>query len=94
MCSNNATVCNVTACFLLFSTGYSDFHHPAGLQTTVNESQLSHNEGMSCNLDRKERESHDHVYTGPMFFTLPCQWASLSRPERSLINMETTVHWN
>ncbi|XP_057206496.1 T-box transcription factor TBX1-A isoform X1 [Triplophysa rosa] len=66
------------------SLDYSSFHDP-GLQTLENESQLSHNEGMFYSTVRKENKSHDNFHTGPMFFTLPCQWDSLSRPERSLI---------
>ncbi|XP_065136271.1 T-box transcription factor TBX1-A [Paramisgurnus dabryanus] len=62
---------------------YSNLHDP-GLQTAFPESQLSYDEGMNCSADRKDRESHDYFYTGPMFFTLPCQWDSLSRSERSL----------
>ncbi|XP_055051823.2 T-box transcription factor TBX1-A isoform X1 [Misgurnus anguillicaudatus] len=62
---------------------YSNFHDP-GLQTAFPESQLSYDEGMDCSSGRKDRESHDYFYTGPMFFTLPCQWDSLGRSDRSL----------
>ncbi|XP_051535349.1 T-box transcription factor TBX1 [Myxocyprinus asiaticus] len=40
----------------------------------LHEAPLSYNEGMDYGTDRKCRESHDHFYSTPVFFTLPCQW--------------------